>query len=70
MGDCEPHENAVNKCKPPKNPPRDADCPMVGNLDLSIQMAHDLYKDMKASKTAHELCMEDCKERFPKLDER
>ena len=37
MGDCEPHENAVNDCKPPKNPPRDSDCPKVGNLDLSIQ---------------------------------
>ena len=35
MGDCEPHENAVNDCKPPKNPPRDPDCPKVGNLNLT-----------------------------------
>lgn len=35
MGDCEPHENAVNKCNPPKNHPRDADCPKVGNLNLT-----------------------------------
>ena len=34
MGDCEPHENAVNDCKPPNNPPRDSDCPKVGNLNL------------------------------------
>ena len=38
MEDCEPHENAVNDCKPPKNPPRDSDCPNVGNLNLSIHL--------------------------------
>ena len=35
MENCEPHENAVNDCKPPNNPPRDSDCPKVGNLNLT-----------------------------------
>lgn len=41
----------------------------IGKSVCVGEMVHDLYKDMKANKTAHELCMVDCKERFPKLDE-